>query len=385
MIGRHFGLLAWPVIGAAVVLGFLAWRLYDADGAEQSLLRAIAAAILIAIAIFGLILPSLGQLFPSVALARVLRDSGCSQPVAAAAGYQEPSLVFLAGTSTRLTDARRRRRVPARRGLPLRLRRSTPGEELRPTRRSDRPALHARAAHRGRSISAPDRRSRLRSTAREPRHERRRRAQACADAARTAVAPMDRRQCSAMAGPDRPPGARPSSRVRAVACSAPPRRRRRHCDSAHCGDDDCARRLGDQGGAAPADVADDRLRRIDRLRQIRLVPDSDRRRAARDCRARVARASPHVASGACSHLGADRLRVSGDRRARPCRHHREAPDRSRASAGRCRRRPIPLSAVRLGRRICEPAVRTCHHRVRSGARDRRDVAAAAAARCGPMR
>jgi 4-amino-4-deoxy-L-arabinose transferase-like glycosyltransferase len=105
MIGRHFGLLAWPVIGAAVVLGFLAWRLYDADGAEQSLLRAVAAAILIAIAIFSLILPSLGQLFPSVALARVLRDSGCPQPVAAAAGYQEPSLVFLAGTSTRLIDA----------------------------------------------------------------------------------------------------------------------------------------------------------------------------------------------------------------------------------------------------------------------------------------
>src|SRR5712692_2672505 len=105
MIGRHFGLLAWPVIGAAIVLGFLAWRLYDSDGAEQSLLRAVAAAILIAIAIFSLILPSLGQLFPSVALARVLRDSGCRQPVAAAAGYQEPSLVFLAGTSTRLTDA----------------------------------------------------------------------------------------------------------------------------------------------------------------------------------------------------------------------------------------------------------------------------------------
>jgi 4-amino-4-deoxy-L-arabinose transferase-like glycosyltransferase len=105
MIARQFGLLAWPVLGVAAVLGFLAWRLYETDGAEQSLLRAVAAALLIAIATFSLILPSLGQLFPSVSLARVLRDSGCAQPVAASAGYHEPSLVFLVGTSTRLTDA----------------------------------------------------------------------------------------------------------------------------------------------------------------------------------------------------------------------------------------------------------------------------------------
>jgi 4-amino-4-deoxy-L-arabinose transferase-like glycosyltransferase len=105
MIARQFGLLAWPVLGVAAVLGFLAWRLYETDGAEQSLLRAVAAALLMAIATFSLILPSLGQLFPSVSLARVLRDSGCAQPVAASAGYHEPSLIFLAGTSTRLTDA----------------------------------------------------------------------------------------------------------------------------------------------------------------------------------------------------------------------------------------------------------------------------------------
>jgi hypothetical protein len=49
--------------------------------------------------------PSLTQPFPSVTLARVLRDSGCREPVAASAGFQEPSLVFLAGTSTELTDA----------------------------------------------------------------------------------------------------------------------------------------------------------------------------------------------------------------------------------------------------------------------------------------
>jgi 4-amino-4-deoxy-L-arabinose transferase-like glycosyltransferase len=104
VIGRQFGLLVWILMGAAAVLGFLAWRLYQADGAEHSLLRAVAAAILTAIATFGLIIPSLGHLFPSATLARILRESGCAQPQAAAVGYQEPSLVFLAGTATRLAD-----------------------------------------------------------------------------------------------------------------------------------------------------------------------------------------------------------------------------------------------------------------------------------------
>ena len=33
-----------------------------------------------------------------------MRDSGCPSGTAAAAGYEEPSLVFLAGTDTQLTD-----------------------------------------------------------------------------------------------------------------------------------------------------------------------------------------------------------------------------------------------------------------------------------------
>jgi 4-amino-4-deoxy-L-arabinose transferase-like glycosyltransferase len=105
VIGRQFGLMAWPLIGGAAIMGLLAWRLYEVDGAEHALLRAIVAAILTAIAIFGFVIPALGYLFPSPMLARVLRDSGCAHPVAAAVGYQEPSLVFLAGTDTRLTDS----------------------------------------------------------------------------------------------------------------------------------------------------------------------------------------------------------------------------------------------------------------------------------------
>jgi 4-amino-4-deoxy-L-arabinose transferase-like glycosyltransferase len=98
-------LLAWPFLAAAMVCGLIAWRLYGDDGAERSLLRALAAAIFMAIGIYAIVLPSLTRAFPSVALARILRGAACPNPVAASAGYEEPSLVFLAGTATRLTDA----------------------------------------------------------------------------------------------------------------------------------------------------------------------------------------------------------------------------------------------------------------------------------------
>jgi hypothetical protein len=88
-----------------VILAFFAWRLYEADGAETSLLRAMAASILIAIGVYGVILPSMTPLFPSAALAQALKSSGCESPQAAAVGFHEPSMVFLVGTSTRLADA----------------------------------------------------------------------------------------------------------------------------------------------------------------------------------------------------------------------------------------------------------------------------------------
>jgi 4-amino-4-deoxy-L-arabinose transferase-like glycosyltransferase len=105
-IGHQLGLLAWAFAGGAMVAGLVAWRLYEVDGAEQSLLRGIAASILLGFAAFGVVIPGLEAVFPAAALARVLRESGCPQPVGAAAvGYHEPSVVFLAGTQTRLTDA----------------------------------------------------------------------------------------------------------------------------------------------------------------------------------------------------------------------------------------------------------------------------------------
>jgi 4-amino-4-deoxy-L-arabinose transferase-like glycosyltransferase len=104
-IDRDLVLSAWPFFAAAIVCGFLAWQLYDDEGAERALMRATAAMVLLNFGIYSMILPRLGPLFPSVSLAGVLRESGCSHPVAASAGYGEPSLVFLAGTETRFTDA----------------------------------------------------------------------------------------------------------------------------------------------------------------------------------------------------------------------------------------------------------------------------------------
>jgi hypothetical protein len=104
VIDRSLVLAAWPLFGVAVACGLLAWQLYNDDGAERALTRAATGWVLVAIAIYGLVVPALGPLFPSVALDRVLRRSGCAHPLAASAGYDEPSLVFLAGTATRLTD-----------------------------------------------------------------------------------------------------------------------------------------------------------------------------------------------------------------------------------------------------------------------------------------
>jgi 4-amino-4-deoxy-L-arabinose transferase-like glycosyltransferase len=104
-IARQFDLLPWALAAAAAVVGLLAWWLYETDGPERSLMRGAAASILITGALYGGIFPSMTALFPSVTLAETQKELGCADPAAAAVGYQEPSLVFLAGTQTLLTNA----------------------------------------------------------------------------------------------------------------------------------------------------------------------------------------------------------------------------------------------------------------------------------------
>ena len=105
IISRDLVLVAWPFLAGAVVCGLFAWQLFDDDGAEHAFVRATAASVLMAIGIYAVVVPALTPAFPSVALAEVLHDASCPHPVAASVGYEEPSLVFLAGTTTHLTDA----------------------------------------------------------------------------------------------------------------------------------------------------------------------------------------------------------------------------------------------------------------------------------------
>jgi len=100
----QFGWPAWPFAAGAVIFGFYAWRLYDIDGAELSFVRATIGAQLMGIALFGVLVPLMRPLFPSPTLAAWVADDGCPNPLVAAAGYHEPSLVFLLGTQTRLVD-----------------------------------------------------------------------------------------------------------------------------------------------------------------------------------------------------------------------------------------------------------------------------------------
>jgi 4-amino-4-deoxy-L-arabinose transferase-like glycosyltransferase len=105
IISRDLVLMAWPFLASAVVCGLFAWQLFDNDGAEHAFVRATAASVLMAIGIYAVVVPALTPAFPSAALAEVLNDASCPRPIAASVGYEEPSLVFLAGTSTHFTDA----------------------------------------------------------------------------------------------------------------------------------------------------------------------------------------------------------------------------------------------------------------------------------------
>jgi 4-amino-4-deoxy-L-arabinose transferase-like glycosyltransferase len=96
--------LAWPFVAASLIFGLAAWWLYDDNRAERSLLNAVVAAIFLNAALFGAVIPALTPLFPSAEIARALRNVVCVGPKAAAAGFHEPSLVFMTGTSTLLTD-----------------------------------------------------------------------------------------------------------------------------------------------------------------------------------------------------------------------------------------------------------------------------------------
>jgi 4-amino-4-deoxy-L-arabinose transferase-like glycosyltransferase len=104
VVTRQPVFLAWPFVAVSLIFGLFAWWLYDDSRAERSVLNAAVAALFLAFTVYGVVLPALTPLFPSAEIARALRNVVCVGPKAAAAGYQEPSLVFMTGTSTLMTD-----------------------------------------------------------------------------------------------------------------------------------------------------------------------------------------------------------------------------------------------------------------------------------------
>ena len=57
---------AWPFVAAALIFGLFAWWLYEDGHAERSLLNAVVSAIFLVFAIYGVVVPGLARLFPSV-------------------------------------------------------------------------------------------------------------------------------------------------------------------------------------------------------------------------------------------------------------------------------------------------------------------------------
>jgi len=106
-LDRDLGLIAWPSAAAAMVLGLFAWRLYEVDGPERSLLRGMVTSVLVAVTVYAITFPSLIVLFPSALIAEDLHATGCKDPqVATTDYYQEPSLIFLLGTQTMVTTGK---------------------------------------------------------------------------------------------------------------------------------------------------------------------------------------------------------------------------------------------------------------------------------------
>ena len=88
-----------------MIFGFYAWRLYDVEGAERSLLRAS-----VGVAVDGVRHARRRDAADAAGVSEPRRspssfkDANCRNPIVAAAGFHEPSLVFLIGTRTRLVD-----------------------------------------------------------------------------------------------------------------------------------------------------------------------------------------------------------------------------------------------------------------------------------------
>ena len=140
--------LAWPFVAASLIFGLFAWWLYEDDRAERSLLNAVVAAMFLAVAIYGVVVPALTPLFPSAGD----RARAAQRGLRRAEGRRRRLSRAKPGVHDRHLDAadRRigRRGFPRAGQLPVRAGGSALGARLCAARRSDRAALQRGHPHR---------------------------------------------------------------------------------------------------------------------------------------------------------------------------------------------------------------------------------------------
>jgi len=106
--GRFDMLTLWPALATVLMLVLTAWNAYRGRLVEGAIVAALLAALVLAPTLH-VIMPNADGLWLSRSVARAIQRYGESvgglPPVVAAAGYHEPSLVFLCGTDTKLVNA----------------------------------------------------------------------------------------------------------------------------------------------------------------------------------------------------------------------------------------------------------------------------------------
>jgi 4-amino-4-deoxy-L-arabinose transferase-like glycosyltransferase len=95
----RFGRAYWPFAAIAVVVALLAWWRLLSETAERGLVLALIAAIATAVAAYT-VLPRIDGFAIAPRLVAAAKRAPCGSPELATAGFDEPSLIFLGGTST---------------------------------------------------------------------------------------------------------------------------------------------------------------------------------------------------------------------------------------------------------------------------------------------
>jgi 4-amino-4-deoxy-L-arabinose transferase-like glycosyltransferase len=103
MFEGRFGRAFWPFALIGIVLAAIAWWRLLSESAERGLTLVLIAAIATAFASYT-VLPRIDGFAIAPRLIATAKRAPCADPALATAGFDEPSLIFLGGTSTLRTD-----------------------------------------------------------------------------------------------------------------------------------------------------------------------------------------------------------------------------------------------------------------------------------------